>query len=72
MFTRARTKIQIQTSINTLGYYVTLPVHLSNLFGYYFENLTRQEQRTMLLVLVAAMESETADPKESIQDAYEL
>lgn len=45
----------ISTSVETLGYYVTLPEHIEDTFGSHFENLQVSEQFTLLATLAGYM-----------------
>ncbi len=38
----------INTSVNTLGYYVQVPEHIEEALGSHFENLTKTQQYTLL------------------------
>lgn len=41
----------ISTSVQPLGYFVTLPEHIEDTFGFHFENLEKYEQYAMLATL---------------------
>ena len=45
----------ISTSVQPLGYFVTLPEHIEDTFGSHFENLSVPEQYTLLATLAGYM-----------------
>lgn len=62
----------ISTCANTLGYYVSLPFHIENVFGSYFENLEKEEQYTLLATLAVYLASRQFEEwdNESLHDIY--
>jgi hypothetical protein len=63
----------ISTSAKALGYYVTLPSHIEDALGSYFENLTKPEQYTLLATLTSYLGYQIRlghDLEFTIWDAY--
>lgn len=63
----------ISTCAKTLGYYVSLPEHIEDTLGSYFENLEKYEQWTLLAALAVykAHHSCQLPPSDySLYDAY--
>ena len=65
---------KISTSVHTLGYYVpTLPNHIEDELGSHFENLSKTEQYTLLVVLAGYMASVAGcedDEDKCLHDIY--
>jgi hypothetical protein len=63
---------QISTSAKPLGYYVTVPAHIEQSLGSYFQHLTRAEQFTLLATIAGFMaeHSNDDDAQYSLSDAY--
>jgi hypothetical protein len=51
---------QISTSAKPLGYYVTVPPHIEETLGSYFENLNRPEQFALLAAIGMYMSAHAA------------
>jgi hypothetical protein len=51
---------QFTTSAKPLGYYVSLPVHIEQTLGSYFENVNRPDQFTLLAAIGMYMSAHAA------------
>jgi hypothetical protein len=62
----------INTCAKTLSYYVSLPGHIENLFGSYFENLEKYEQYALLATLAVYLASRQFQEwdNQSLHDIY--
>jgi hypothetical protein len=62
----------ISTSVETLGYYCTVPRHIEDLLDSHFENLSKEQQYTLLATFAVYMarQANNYELDYSLYDAY--